>query len=79
MKNEIFIGILLGCIIVLIAALANSPHKAKENVVLYDRFKIQKVIHSRLVIAEDLETNQLYWMSRDHEWLVTSPYFNKKD
>lgn len=72
--EELIIGILIGVIIVLAIALFNSPVKIKENDILYERFKVESVIHNRLIIAIDIKTNKKYWLSKDFKWFVSSPY-----
>ena len=72
--EQIVIGTLIGVIIVLVVALINAPTKIKENDILYNRFKVESVIHDRLIIATDLKTNTKYWLFKDMKWLVSAPY-----
>lgn len=72
--EQIAIGILGGILIVLIIACVNIPTKIQENDILYERFKVESIIHDRLIIATDLKTNTKYWLFKDIKWLVSAPY-----
>jgi len=72
--EQLVIGVLGGIIIVLAIALINAPAKINENDILYNRFKVESVIHDRLIIAIDMQTNKKYWLFKDIKWLVSAPY-----
>ena len=65
--------------ILFIGLFLKPSNKIKENAILYNRFQIQTIIHHRLIIVKDLQTNQQYWMIRDHDWLISAPFINIKD
>ena len=62
-----------------ICAFTKAPYRVTEDMVIYDRFQVKTIIHKRLIVAEDIQTKQLYWMIRDCEWLISAPYSDGKD
>ena len=68
--------IMITAIIVLtIVVCINLPnHKLKEKEILYDRFRVEQIIHKRLIVVEDINTKAKYWMIRDFKWLISANY-----
>ena len=79
LSKDIMIIILSAIIIINTIMTIAPPHKVKKNEILYTRFQVESVIHNRLIIVKDMETDQLYWMIRDYKWLIAAPYINKKN
>ena len=71
--------ILLSAIIIINTIITITPHRVKKNEILYTRFQVESIIHNRLIIVKDIETDQLYWMIRDYKWLIAAPYLNKEN
>lgn len=66
-------------IIIFTFLISISFEKIKEHDILYDRFEILQIIHSRLIVIQDRQTNQKYWMGRDYKWMIISPYLESND
>lgn len=77
MKNYTFyMAIIITSIIILsIAVCINLPSfKLKENEILYNRFRVEQIIHRRLIVVEDINTKAKYWMIKDFRWLISANY-----